>query len=403
MINNELLLYLGKSIILSGIFYTYYCVALRNQRFHSYNRYYLLGSMLLSHVIPMFTFSFFTANQGTYKQVEKLAFYFSTVQVQIQENTWLEKHVLEMLIYICGIISILLIGYLALHLIKILKLKKSHEIQQLQGIEFIETEEENAPFSFWKTMFWKKSIELNSTTGQAIFKHELTHIQERHTLDRIICQVFSSIFWMNPLNWLIQKELETIHEFIADRESIDNKDTQLFAEIILEAQFGKQFLNPVHTFYYSSIKRRLTMLTSQKNQKHFYVKRVLPLPLLAICAVAFTFQTNAQEKQQKSKRQTVVIESAINSSQEPTRIDVISVSSKSKKKPLIIVDGKSKEPILVVEGKVETSQKMNRINPNDIHSMNVLSGTNAIEKYGKDAENGAIEITLTKNQKKNAN
>jgi hypothetical protein len=98
-----------------------------------------------------------------------------------------------MLIYICGIISILLIGYLALHLIKILKLKKSHEIQQLQGIEFIETEEENAPFSFWKTMFWKKSIELNSTTGQAIFKHELTHIQERHTLDRIICQVFSSI------------------------------------------------------------------------------------------------------------------------------------------------------------------------------------------------------------------
>lgn len=390
MNNNEILLYLGKSILLSGVFYAYYCLVLRNQRFHSYNRYYLLGSLLLSHVIPLFTFSFFTANQGTYQQVEKMALYLSSVQVQIQESTWLEKHGLEVVVYISSFISLLLVGYLTLQIIHIFRLKQFHPIRQVQGIELIETEEENAPFSFWKTIFWKKSIDLHSTTGQTIFKHELTHIQERHTIDRILCQLFSSIFWMNPMNWLIQKELETIHEFIADRESIANADTQLLAEIILEAQFGKQFLNPVHTFYYSSIKRRLTMLTSSKNPNHMYFKRILPLPIMAICAVAFTFQVNAQEKKQASQVQKPLAITATQTSKEAQKVEKKIVPASPEKI--------SKSPLLVVDGKIETQKSINQINPDDIESMNVLKGTLAEEKYGKMGKNGAIEIILKKIQ-----
>ena len=47
-----LLLYALKTIIYSAIFFGYYCLALRNKRFHYYNRFYLLMTVLLSLSLP---------------------------------------------------------------------------------------------------------------------------------------------------------------------------------------------------------------------------------------------------------------------------------------------------------------------------------------------------------------
>src|SRR5258708_4083792 len=49
---NSLLYYLLQVIICSGILYGYYHFALRNKKFHLYNRYYLLTAVGLSIIIP---------------------------------------------------------------------------------------------------------------------------------------------------------------------------------------------------------------------------------------------------------------------------------------------------------------------------------------------------------------
>ena len=46
-----LLMYLLKMIICSAILYAYYRVALYNERFHRWNRFYLLAAMVLSVVV----------------------------------------------------------------------------------------------------------------------------------------------------------------------------------------------------------------------------------------------------------------------------------------------------------------------------------------------------------------
>ncbi len=397
MTNHYILLYLAKSSILSGILYAYYLLFLRNQKFHSYNRFYLLGGLFLSYIIPLFSFSYFSTPESNFQKAEKVVFYLSSINVKWQENNWLEKHWLDSLIILSVILSTILFAYLIYQVYCIKSLKKTHVCQKISGIDFIETEVENAPFSFWKTIYWKKSIDLQSRTGQTIFKHELTHIKQGHTLDRIFCQVLSSIFWMNPINWLIQKELETIHEFIADQEAISGRDAKHLAEMILEAQFGKEFLNPVHTFYYSSIKRRLTMLKPQKTPKQLYLQRVLPLPLLALCAVAFTFQMNAQEKKLKAKDQTLALETLEKKDKELTRLNLLNVPTKSNKKSLQEVEN-TKQPLPFIDGKLASLNQMKQLNPNDIESMNVITGLNAEKKYGKDAKNGVVEITLKKNK-----
>ena len=60
----------------------------------------------------------------------------------------------------------------------------------------------------------------------------------------------------------------------------------------------------------------------------------------------------------------------------------------SKEKPLIILNGIKSET---------TFEDLNKLDPNLIQSMNVLKGKKALEKYGKEGENGVIEIVTKEN------
>lgn len=58
------------------------------------------------------------------------------------------------------------------------------------------------------------------------------------------------------------------------------------------------------------------------------------------------------------------------------------------------------QPLYVINGKIKTGKiNLDSINPDEIESINVIKGTNALQKYGEAAKNGVIEIT-TKSQKK---
>ena len=60
----------------------------------------------------------------------------------------------------------------------------------------------------------------------------------------------------------------------------------------------------------------------------------------------------------------------------------------SKEKPIIILNGKRTQT---------TFEDVNKLDPNLIQSINVLKGKKAIDKYGKDGENGVIEIITKEN------
>ena len=53
-------------------------------------------------------------------------------------------------------------------------------------------------------------------------------------------------------------------------------------------------------------------------------------------------------------------------------------------------------PLFIVDGKKMSGKKAKNIDPNNIESIDVLKGQNAIEQYGKKAKNGVVKITLKK-------
>jgi len=64
--------WLFKSLIASGILVMYYWLALRNRKFHHYNRFYLLLAIGISLVFPLLHFRLFNVAQPAYKPVNSL-------------------------------------------------------------------------------------------------------------------------------------------------------------------------------------------------------------------------------------------------------------------------------------------------------------------------------------------
>jgi TonB-dependent SusC/RagA subfamily outer membrane receptor len=146
---------------------------------------------------------------------------------------------------------------------------------------------------------------MEDESGRKILQHEIAHIREKHSWDRLFSQLICSIFWMNPFNWIIQKELQNIHEFIADRDAVGSGEVDAFAKMLLQTHYGNHFLNPSHSFYYSSIKRRIIMLTTSQAPKYAYHRKVAVLPMLAFILALFSIQLSAQEtKAKKAKAQS---------------------------------------------------------------------------------------------------
>ena len=284
--------YLLKVSACSGLLFLYYHIALRNKLFHQWNRFYLLATIIVSLVIPTLEFNIWSAkkeNQTDTIQLLQVVYSADEYIEEINSNrAYLSAEQWTKIGY--STVSMVMLVLLILGIYRIRSIIRSHSVMLIDDIKFVNTEEKDSPFSFFNYVFWNRQIELNSTSGEHIFKHELVHVREKHSFDKIFLQVILIGFWCNPFFWLIRKELKMIHEFIADQRSVGQSDARAFAAMILQATYPNHYNHLTNQFFQSSIKRRLSMLTKQYNPKISYMRRILALPLFAFVALAFTIK-----------------------------------------------------------------------------------------------------------------
>ncbi|HEV8080536.1 MAG TPA: M56 family metallopeptidase [Chitinophagaceae bacterium] len=417
--------YLLKVIICSGILYGYYLLALRNKIFHGWNRFYLLSAVILSLVVPLIKIDIFQ-NAGSPKQVVQLLQVVSTGDEFVYEYTknggfHIDATNLSVFIYV--VVSIFLLVILIQTLVKIAKLKKNNNQTIVEGVNFINTKADGTPFSFFNNIFWNDKIDINTTTGKQIFKHEVAHVQEKHSYDKIFINIVLIFFWCNPFFWLMRKELNIIHEFIADKKALEDSDTAAFAAMILQATYPLQKFTITNNFFYSPLKRRLAMLTKNKNPNMNYASRLLVLPLAALVFFAFTLKVKKssdllnislirKDTMPVKTKGSMIRDSAIeiNADITPSKNDLIlrnvSLSGSTEMKAdVVIFKDKNKKSlefndnyIIINNGKEFSKEsledklkgKMIRAEEIKIYPPN---NAEAIKLYGDAAKNGAMVFT----------
>lgn len=437
--------YLLKVTICSGVLYGYYRAVLHNRTFHSWNRFFLLAAVIISLSFPLIKINIFhnVADQG---QMLKLLTAVSTSEylheADISKGFQITGGSLLLAAYTA--VSIIMLAVMVHTLSRLSRLIRQGPLQKLGHIRILQTTAKGAPFSFFNYVFWNKNIDMRSDTGARIFTHEMVHVTEKHSADKLFMQLVLIVCWCNPFFWLIRREMNMIHEFRADSKAIEDQDTTAFAAMLLHAVYPQQTLGLTSRFFSSSIKRRLFMLKKKTNLRISYTGRLLAIPLLALIFTAFSISTqqlpadqnsgtiawerpdalitigprhhagtlgnrsvNAKDTLPENVRSVevtrdnrIIIMYKDNTAEKLTRIEAEQrglIGSEAKGLMFRASAPHSLDSVLFfLNGAEITRAEMKRIHPNDIESINVLKDKGAVDKYGKRAVKGAIEIVLKK-------
>ncbi len=309
---HPLLINISKVIICSGILTAYYWLFLRNKIFHHYNRFYLLIILILSVLLPFIQINFWqptTAQLPVIKMLQAVdSSHFSDVEMIAKKEMISINWALVfggMYILVC----LIFLYIFTKALFKIYTLYKGNIKDRFANIQLIHTDAAGTPFSFLKTIFWNIHIDVQSHTGQQILKHEIAHVQQKHSYDKLLTNLLLIVYWINPFFWLIRSELNMIHEFVADKKAIADGDTHAFATMILKATYPTQQFTLTNNFFYSPIKRRIMMITKNTPNSINYASRLMAIPIAACLFIAFAFKPIQQFKYPVlQKKYTVVID-----------------------------------------------------------------------------------------------
>jgi len=284
-----LIAYMIKSIVASGILYAWYLLALRNKRLHVYNRCYLLAAVAVSLILPFVHFNLYAIEKADSVALHGLV---SMINAPAAAQPGFSFTTSYIFFWSIGGIGFILLVIMLSKITWVYKMKKKDGYVQVGHVHFIETSHEAAPFSFLNNLFWKDGMSTSDEQGGKIFIHEMTHIRQKHSYDKLFIQIAACICWMNPFYWLIQKELNMVHEFMADAACIEEGDTGSFALMLLQSHDNGRYLDPSHYFFRSPVLRRLHMVAASKNIPYRHARKFLALPLIALLLLLFSFKVS---------------------------------------------------------------------------------------------------------------
>ena len=343
--------YILKSSVCLAIFYLFYRLLLARETFHRFNRFSLLGILLLSCLLPLVEVSVKqeTEVHQTMLTLEQLLMMADAVnateagaRAETATVTWIQ---VALLVYLAGIVFFAFRNvYSLVRLLMLLKSGKKEDIgSYLPGrkerVTLIVHNCDIAPFSWMGyIVISRKDLEEN---GREILIHELAHIHNRHSWDLLVADVCIFFQWFNPASWLLKQELQNIHEFEADetviKEGVDAKQYQL---LLIKKAVGTRLYSMANSFNHSKLKKRITMMLKEKSNPWARLKYLYVLPLAAIAVTAFARPEISEKMEEIS---AVKVNDLAEIVQEKVLQDTVKVSKDEKKDALVVTGVKSKE------------------------------------------------------------
>ena len=290
------LVYILKSAACLAVFYLFYKLLMSRDTFHRFNRFALLGLLVLSSVLPLVEVSVnrpapVHETMLTLEQLLLLADVQAEGEIVSQPTTALWVRV-ALLVYLAGIVFFAVRNLWSLGRLGVLL--RRGRLERLadwlpgrtENVRLVVHNRDIAPFSWMRyIVLSRKDLEEN---GREILIHELAHIRNHHSWDLLLADLCIFVQWFNPAAWLLKQELQTIHEYEADdtvlREGVDAKKYQM---LLIKKAVGTRLYSMANSFNHSSLKKRITMMLKEKSNPWARVKYLYVLPLAALAVSAF--------------------------------------------------------------------------------------------------------------------
>ena len=276
------------------LFLLLYKMCFSGTTFHRFNRIFLLGSVVLSAVLPLIHIVPTTQMEPVAEVCRTTAWVDptplstitiqSTIETQSDKMTPAETGAALLLVAYLLYIIIQLTGWgkSCAKMLWFLRGKRSHRVGR--WIRLVEHDGEYGPFS------WMNFIVISSSEQgfgrRASIRHELSHSLLLHHLDLLLMMICVII---NPICWLVMKEIKVIHEYEADDEVINHYRIQSrdYQRLLILRTVGAEAYALASSFNLN-IKKRIIMM--KKKQSHWWRMAwiVITLPLISFTLMAFS-------------------------------------------------------------------------------------------------------------------
>ncbi len=244
-------------------FWLFFHLILRKEHYFQTSRYYLLGSVFISILIP-FLHNNSQAVSFIYKEIPfqlNISDYIKTSFTSTAANvndTPVTDYV-TILRYIPALGSLIMLWAVLYKHAKISMLLKNATSCEYAGLKIRKTAKSVIPFLYYRSIVVPGSMPTDEM--DIVIKHEYRHYKLGHYVDNFLFQVFQIVFWMNPFIYLLRKDLKQVHEYQVDREMIKSGiDASLYKLTLIKFSVGYQKFAVANGLTDYKLKKRLVMM-----------------------------------------------------------------------------------------------------------------------------------------------
>ncbi len=415
--------YILQSSVCLAVLFLFYSILLSRETFYRYNRAALLGLIPLSFLLPLCHLPLFSESESvdpaTVVMLDNLsAFSYVTDEPETAAAPVPVALVTAIALYWAGVVFF--IARYIVTVVRLLRLMSSgRRVTDDEGRQIIVLPQSIAPFSWFGRIVL--SEEDYATHSREILLHESAHIHRRHSFDLLVADLCTWLQWFNPAAWLLKRELQTVHEYEADAEVLDQGiDARQYQLLLIKRSVGSKFYCVTNHFNHNKLNKRITMMLKKKSSRKATWKYLYVIPV-ALCTVTVFARPEVSDRldeiastdllamldqddtQPAAGQNRMVITAAGNSGQTSNlniNIDESNDSSLGNKLKINITEnGKPSSmdsALYIVDGKKVSREELDKLSAEQIKSVVVLKGKAAVEEYGDEAQGGVLLISTKK-------
>jgi TonB family protein len=285
---NGLVIYSLQTIISAGLFILIYHLFVRNTNTYNWNRFYLLTTMILSLLLPLIDVS------GWFTIEKPVILYNSMIKID-QAITVVPFHQVQNAFSVSDFIIVgywVIVGLLLIRFVwgitSIFTMITNHNYDKKGSLKFYQIKLKTT-FSFFNHIFIQPEY-WDAPVNDYIIQHELAHVNNLHSLDKILTELILVFGWFNPFYYIFRRDLHLVHECQADNDVIKSGcDKLTYHQILLDQINGNFTYRLSNQFSYSLITSRFKMISNDKQSRYTRLRILLAIPTTFVLLILFSF------------------------------------------------------------------------------------------------------------------
>lgn len=151
--------------------------------------------------------------------------------------------------------------------------------------QIVELIKDEAPYSFWNTIFINPAL-YDPETYEQIIEHEKLHIDQAHFIDKLLAEFVVILFWFNPFAWMLRNTMTNNLEFLTDQSLLSKgMEKQSYQMSLLKVSVSQKPFNLTTNYNNSFLKNRIIMMNEKRSSITSVWKYLFIIPLFFLSVI----------------------------------------------------------------------------------------------------------------------